>query len=105
MHFRVETGTPAEKLTDFNGRPYFLWDCKLTRSEFEKHIANLEDPEVRAYFAAKLLRQAKPDDVFLFLTAQEIANLWHDMLPDLGNKREFWNWLLNILEGQGYVKR
>ncbi len=97
--------TPADKLTDFSGRPYFLWDCKLTRAEFEKRIAKSEDSEVRAYFAAKLLRQAKPDDVFLFLTAQDIADLWHDMLPYLGKKKEFWDWLLNILAGQGYVKR
>lgn len=97
--------TPEDKLTDLKGRPYFLWDCKLTRVQFEKHIQKSENAEVRAYFAAKLLRQAKPDDVFLFLTPQEIADLWEDMLPYLGRKKDFWDWLLNILTRQGYVKR
>lgn len=25
--------------------------------------------------------------------------------PHLGKKRDFWDWLLKILEGQGHVKR
>lgn len=77
----------------------------MTRAEFEKRIEKSENSEIRAYFAAKLLRQAKPDDVFLFLTPQDIADLWHDMLPYLGRKKAFWNWLLNILAEQGHVKR
>lgn len=97
--------TPEDKLTDSQGRPYFLWDCNLTRSEFEQRLLKSENPEVRAYFAAKLLRQAKPDDVFLFLSEQDIADLWAPMERYLGNQKPFWGWFLNIREGQGRVKR
>jgi hypothetical protein len=34
------------------------------------------DVEVRAYLVGKLMRQAKPDDVFTFVPVAEIANLW-----------------------------
>ena len=59
--------TRPEALTDGRGRPYFLWDCDLTLDEFVDRWRD-PDPEVRAYFLAKLMRQAKPDDVFQFVT-------------------------------------
>jgi hypothetical protein len=34
------------------------------------------DPEVRAYYLGKLMRQAKPDDVFTFVTLREIKALF-----------------------------
>jgi len=55
--------TPEHLLTDSEGRPYFLWDCEMTVEELR---AGLLDPDrrVRAYLAGKVMRQAKPDDVF-----------------------------------------
>ena len=95
---------PTRKLCDAHGRPYFLWDCDLTLDEF---IANLKHPDmpIRAYFAAKVMRQAKPDDVFTFLTLQQIAELWPNLKRYLGKKLEFWDWLLGIWEKQGHVQR
>ena len=59
--------TPPDRMVDSAGRPYFLWDDDMTLEVF---CANLRDPdrEVRAYFIGKLMRQAKPDDVFSFVT-------------------------------------
>jgi len=85
--------TPREKLLDPQGRPYFLWDVDLTLAEFEARLRDPE-PQVRAYFLAKLMRQAKPDDVFQFTTRREIARLWDRILPHLGRSRPFWTWLL-----------
>ena len=85
--------TPREVLTDPQGRPYFLWDCDLTLTEFE---ARLRDPDraVQAYFVAKLMRQAKPDDVFRFVSLGSIRELWSTVVPYLGRARPFWSWLL-----------
>ena len=85
--------TPSEALTDSYGRPYFLWDCDLTIAAFEERLRD-PDPAVQAYFVAKLMRQAKPDDVFRFVTLARIRTLWPTLERYLGRARPFWSWLL-----------
>lgn len=94
--------TPWERLADPQDRPYFLWDCDLTLSRFREGLAD-PDPEVRAYLIGKLMRQAKPDDVFLFVRPREIRDLWPRLTRYLGRTREFWSWLFETWEGQGRV--
>ena len=55
--------TAPEALIDAHERPYFLWDCDLTPAQLNERLRD-PNPDVRAYFLAKLMRQAKPDDVF-----------------------------------------
>lgn len=85
--------TPPERLTDAHGRPYFLWDLDLSLAEFR---AKLADPDVaiRAYWLGRVMRDAKPDDVFLFVSLAEIRDLWDSVQPYLGRSRAFWEWLL-----------
>jgi hypothetical protein len=52
------------------------------------------DLEVRAYYLGKLMRQAKPDDVFTFVTLVEIKALFPLVARYLGRSRDFWIWLL-----------
>ena len=94
--------TSPDRLTDAKGRPYFLWDCDLTLDEFR---AGLEDSdlEVRAYLVGKLMRQAKPDDVFAFVRPRTIRELWPQLEPYLGRSRAFWTWLFATWESQGRV--
>lgn len=82
-------------MTDSNGRPYFLWDCELTLVEFVAALDDDEDPAA-AYLLGKLMRQAKPDDVFTFLTLDDIADLWHDLRRHLGRTLPFWTWILGV---------
>ena len=86
--------TPAERLVDSRGRPYFLWDDDMTVDAFRARVRD-PDLEVRAYFVGKLMRQAKPDDVFTFVTLSEIQALFPHLERYLGNTREFWRWLLD----------
>jgi hypothetical protein len=92
--------TPIERLLDHQGRPYFLWDLDMTLDTFR---ARLRDPDaaVRAFLVAKLMRQAKPDDVFAFVTLKQIRELWPQVQPYLGDRRPFWTWLLDAWEGRG----
>ncbi|MBL8730809.1 MAG: hypothetical protein JNN13_00380 [Planctomycetes bacterium] len=85
--------TPKEALVDQDGRPYFLWDCDMTLVEFERQLRE-ENDEGRAYLLGKLMRQAKPDDVFTFATVQEIVAAWPTLRRYLGRSRPFWRWLL-----------
>lgn len=96
--------TPADRLVDAQGRPYFLWDCEMTLDELRARLAD-PDPEVRAYLIGKLMRQAKPDDVFTFVSAREIRALWSRLERHLGKTRPFWTWLFATWEAQGHVFR
>ena len=85
--------TPAERLLDQKGRPYFLWDCDMTDEEFRALLSGAED-ELRDVLLGKLMRQAKPDDVFLYTTEGEIRRCWSRLERHLGKTRDFWRWLL-----------
>jgi hypothetical protein len=41
------------------------------------------------------MRQAKPDDVFTFVSLQDIRQLFPLSRRHLGQSREFWEWLLD----------
>ena len=85
--------TPPDRLVDAAGRPYFLWDEAMTLETFRAKLGD-PDPEVRAYFIGKLMRQAKPDDVFSFVSLRGIETQWARIQRYLGSSREFWEWLL-----------
>ncbi len=80
-------------MVDGQGRPYFLWDMDMTLARFRELLAG-DDIEVRAYMIGKLMRQAKPDDVFEFVTLEQIRIDWSRIEPFLGQTRPFWTWLL-----------
>jgi hypothetical protein len=83
--------TPRDRMLDASGRPYFLWDTDITLERFEELLR--EGPEeVRVHMLAKLMRQAKPDDVFLFVRLEDIRRLWSKVERKLGRTREFWTW-------------
>jgi hypothetical protein len=96
--------TPAELMIDRQGRPYFLWDCDMTVDEFRESLLD-PDPAARAYLIGKLMRQAKPDDVFTFVSPKEIRELWPFLVRYLGKTRDFWRWLFDTWEAQGRVWR
>jgi hypothetical protein len=90
--------TPPDRLVDGHGRPYFLWDVETTLDEFRAMLAG-GDREVRAYLIAKLMRQAKPDDVFQFVTLEDIRRAWPLVERHLGRSRAFWTWILGAWRG------
>jgi hypothetical protein len=85
--------TPADRLCDAQGRPYFLWDVDMDLARFAELIRS-DDESVRACFIAKLMRQAKPDDVFEFVSVADIVRDWPAIRTQLGQRKEFWSWLL-----------
>ena len=96
--------TPRERLVDAQGRPYFLWDVDMTLEAFERLVRDSESLQ-RPYLIGKLMRQAKPDDALQFVSPQEIADLWPSVERYLGNKRDFWAWLLDNWERRGFITR
>lgn len=96
--------TPPESLIDKQGRPYFLWDCDLTVSQFNERLRD-PNPDVRAYFLAKLMRQAKPDDVFQYVTLATVRDQWPQLTRYLGQSGRFWSWLLDTWNQQAHGRR
>ncbi len=95
----VLSPTPPERLVDPQGRPYFLWDGEMTLAELRRALREAP-PVARAYLVAKLMRQAKPDDVFSFVAEAEIRDLWGLVEGQLGKTRPFWSWLLDRWQEQ-----
>lgn len=96
--------TPPELMVDDQRRPYFLWDSDMTLEEFREGLRS-SNPEARAYLIGKLMRQAKPDDVFTFVSPREIRESWPLLVRYLGKTRDFWAWLFETWEKQGHVWR
>ncbi len=65
----------------------------MTLARFEELLRS-GDRATRLYLLGKLMRQAKPDDVFEFVSLAQIRELWPDLRRDLGKTRAFWEWLL-----------
>ena len=89
--------TPEDQLVDRQGRPYFLWDVEMTLEEFRTGLRD-PDPEVRAYLAGKLMRQARVGDVDRFLSTADARSLWPLLSRYLGRTREAWRVRLGVGE-------
>jgi hypothetical protein len=85
--------TPERALCDVQGRPYFLWDCNVTLAALRDHLASPDD-ERKAYWLAKIMRQAKPDDAIVIAGIAEMRRLWSRIERTLGKQRDFWAWYL-----------
>jgi|tagenome__1003787_1003787.scaffolds.fasta_scaffold18932808_1 hypothetical protein len=92
--------TPLDQMLDEQGRPYFMRNLTL-----EQFLKRLNDPEDRCYLIAQLMREARPDDVFSFLSPRDLLETWPQVEELLGRQRVFWDWLLRIWEDQGLVWR
>lgn len=74
--------------------PYFLWDEPMTSAEFRHRLSTGSEAE-RTRLLAKLLREARDTDVWLFITPAEIRDRWSAMVSQLGRRRPFWEFLLD----------
>jgi hypothetical protein len=73
--------------------PYFLWDEPLTVAEFRARLRTAS-PSEQNRLLAKLLREARDTDVWLFTSPAEVWRRWSMLAPRLGRRRGFWEFLL-----------
>lgn len=73
--------------------PYFLWDRNVTVAELRRILGDPRHPQ-RVPLLRVLLREARPDEVWAFVTPQDVSREWSDIRPGLGRRRDFWEWLL-----------
>ncbi len=96
--------TPPDRRLDALGRPYFLWDVDWTDERFRRELAGADDA-LRVELVAKLMRQAKPDDVFDYVALSEVFRLWEQLRSRLGRREPFWTWLIGRWRDAGHGGR
>ena len=84
---KTELATPPE-----DERP--LWDRDLTAEDLRRILGDRRDPRRPTLFAA-LLREVRPEQVWSYVTPQDVAEALPEILPRLGQHREFWQWLID----------
>ena len=71
----------------------FAWDRPETAATLRAKLADTTSPEwVRT--AAWLMREARVDQVWQFLTLQQVSEHFPQLSPMLGRRRPVWEYLL-----------
>ncbi len=80
--------------------PYFLWDEPMTVAEFQQRLQTASVVE-QTRLLGKLLREARDTDVWLFIQPDEVWERWPKLVPHLGRRRRFWEFLLGQWQKEG----
>ena len=83
-------------------KPDFLWDERLTRANV-KQILEGGDVEERLYYAAKILREARFEEVWEYLSPAFLATNWEKLHSRLGRKEKFWAFLYSTWRADGLI--
>jgi hypothetical protein len=83
--------------------PDFLWDRRTTVAELRAILADGEHPQ-RTPLLRTLLREARPDEVWSFVTPDLVVREWESIKPGLGKRLPFWTWLLGAWRDHGFLK-
>ena len=89
-------------LTDPETRPWFLWDEDLSVRELRAILADEHHPRWRE-LAAKVMREARDDQVWLFLPVARVVARYSEIAPRLGRRRSFWDYILDAWRRHGPI--
>lgn len=96
--------TLTRDFTESGSVPYFLWDRAVTVAQLSAVLADPAAPDREALLAL-LLREARPDEVWEFVSPQTVAAEWSRIAPRLGGRCAFWAWLLDEWRDLGLLAR
>lgn len=85
-------------------RPYFLWSEgeKLTDEELREKLRS-SDPKERALWTGRVLREARFNDVWKYVSLQQLLADWSLVERHLGRRRSFWQFTLNQWHTLGLI--
>ncbi len=87
---------------DPTDRPHFLWDEPLTRDNLKK-LLNGDNEEERLYYAAKILREARFEEVWDYLSPAFLSSHWGKLCWRLGRKKRFWEFFYATWHKHGLI--
>ena len=90
----------SSDLGDPEAVPYFLWDEPMTVAELHDRLRTGSRPE-RIRLLAKILREARDTEVWLFCSPDGVAEDWKVLSRHLGRRRGFWELLFETWAKQG----
>lgn len=73
-----------------NAIPYFMWDYCFTNKEI-KNILISSDESKKVWLIAKIMRDARFEDIWRLLDLKEILQLKHMLEHRLGHRKKLWN--------------
>lgn len=76
--------------------PWFLWwdGVQITEEELGEKLRS-PDPAERAIWAARVMREARYQDVWRYLSVSDIVRDWPRIAPNLGRARALWTSLID----------
>jgi hypothetical protein len=92
----------TEQFDQEDATPGFLWDRKVTVGRLRAALLDPGDPQ-HVQLLRVLLREARPDEVWKFVTPEQVAREWASIRPGLGRRRAFWEWLLAEWRDRGLL--
>jgi hypothetical protein len=93
----------SRRLDDPDANPYFLWSETLTVAELRSILAGERGRDEQLVYMARVLREARYDDVWKFLTPEQVAANWDGLQRRLGRMRGFWSYLLTTWREHGLL--
>lgn len=95
--------SPSPDVLDPEAVPYFSWDIPATNTTIWAVLADGSEPD-RLYWMARILREARYDDVWAYVKLREdVLPRFDALLPLLGRRRAFWEFLIGAWRRQGVL--
>jgi len=90
-------------LRDPDTRPWFLWDEDLSVRELREILVDQGHPRWLE-LTAKVMREARDDQVWLFLTVPQVVARYPQLSLRLGRRRAFWDYILGAWRRHGFIR-
>ncbi len=75
--------------------PYFMWDEILTKDEIKRQL--IESPvERKISLMAKIMRDARLQDVWEFISVNDIVKYHNDLFQQLGWHKDLWVFYITL---------
>ena len=85
-------------------QPYFVWDVPVTVGEL-KRLLRHPDRKTRNMWTARVMREARYQDVWRFLRLQDVLKRYQDLRPHLGRARPMWDFLIEGWQADGLIPK
>jgi hypothetical protein len=85
-------------------RPYFLWSEgeRLSEEALRAKLCS-DDPRERALWMGRVLREARFNDVWRYVSLQQVLADWPLVERHLGRRRAFWQFTLGEWRRLGLI--
>jgi hypothetical protein len=83
--------------------PYFTWDAPVSNAAIREALRS-GTPDERLHWIARILREARYDDIWRYVTLRgDVLPNWDALRPRLGRRRAMFEFLLERWARAGYL--